>query len=532
MAKSVSFNKEKIIKGIDTVADAAKITMGAKGQTVIINGGFLGLSETKDGANVVRSIFLEDQEENTGALLMHELVSNVADIAGDGTTCATVLTQALIKEGYKAISVGASPVDVRKGVDIALKKVVDNIEKNKKPVSSEQDILNVATISANGDAELGEMIAKAYDEIGKEGIITVEESKGTDTNIEVVKGMSFDKGFISPYLANDNTGKVCEYDNALILVTDKKINNLRAIIPVLEAVSQRGTPLVIIADDFDGETLSTLVLNHVKGGFKICAVKAPEHADHKKEVLGDIAVYTGASIVSDETGLGFDKLSLDHLGIASKVVINKDRTIIIGGKGEEQAIEERVAGIRSAIEESTSEYDRNKLKSRLGRLVGGVAVIHVGGMTEAEVKERKDRVDDSVAATRAAIEDGIVAGGGVTLFRASQELNPDEYDDDVRTGVKIVKNALIRPICQIAENAGVSGEVVVNELKALNAHDMGYDVCSNATCNMMAIGVIDSAKVVKTALKIAVSTAKTVLMSGCVITDKPTNEESKHPILK
>lgn len=522
MAKEIVFNTDKLAAGVDKLANAVKITMGPKGRTVVIEKSYGAPAATKDGVTVAKAVSLSDPQENIGARMVQEVAKKAGDDAGDGTTTATVLAQKLIREGRRVIAAGMNPMDIKRGIDIATAKVVADIDKHARPVKDSAEIAQVATISANSDRDIGEKIAAAMEKVGKEGVITVEEAKGLDTEIDVVEGMQFAQGFMSPYFVTNSEKMLAELEGAQILVSEKKITGLQALLPILEPIAQSGRPLLIIAEDVESEALATLVLNRLRGGLKVCAVKAPGFGDRRKEMLKDIAIVTGATVISDDMGMTFDNISMDVLGTAKKVVVGKDSTLLAHGGGDKKAIAARADEIRNAMATTTSDYDREKLAERLAKLVGGVAVIKVGGMTEVEVKEKKDRVDDALAATRAAVEGGIVAGGGVALVRAIAALDGVTGDNtDQNVGIDIVRRALSAPCAQIAENAGVSGEIVVGKVSEAQDYNTGYNAQTGEYVDMMKAGIIDPAKVVKTALAAAASTAGVLLTTGAVMSEIP-----------
>ena len=522
MAKDIVFNTDKLASGVDKLANAVKITMGPKGRTVVIERAYGAPIATKDGVTVAKEVALKDPAENIGAKMIQEVAKRAGDSAGDGTTTATVLAQNIFKEGRRVIAAGMNPMDVKRGIDIAVETVVKDIEKHARPVKDSAEIAQVATISANSDSDIGQKIADAMEKVGKEGVITVQEAKGLDTEIDVVEGMQFDQGFMSPYFVTNSEKMLAELDGAQILVSEKKITGLQALLPILEPIAQSGRPLLIIAEDIESEALATLVLNRLRGGLKVCAVKAPGFGDRRKEMLKDIAIVTGATVISDDMGMTFENINQSVLGSAKRVVVSKDKTLLVNGNGDTDAIKARADEIRQNISTSTSEYDREKLQERLAKLVGGVAVIHVGGMTEVEVKEKKDRVDDALAATRAAVAEGIVAGGGVALVRAVESLkdlkgtNPDQ-----NVGIDIVRRAIKTPCMQIAENAGVSGEIVIGKLLENQEYNFGYNAQTGEYIDMMKAGIIDPAKVVKTAIQAAASTAGVLLTTGAVMSEIP-----------
>jgi len=522
MAKDIVFDTDKLSAGVDKLANAVKITMGPKGRTVIIEKSYGAPVATKDGVTVAKAVSLKDPMENIGARMVQEVAKKAGDDAGDGTTTATVLAQKIIHEGRRVIAAGMNPMDIKRGIDMATEAVVADIDKHARPVKDSSEIAQVATISANNDADIGKKIADAMEKVGREGVITVEEAKGLETEIDVVEGMQFDQGFMSPYFVTNSEKMLAELDNAQILVSEKKITGLQALLPILEPIAQSGRPLLIIAEDVESEALATLVLNRLRGGLKVCAVKAPGFGDRRKEMLKDIAVVTGATVISDDMGMTFENITMDVLGSAKKVIVSKDSTLLVHGGGTPERIAARADEIRVALSNTTSEYDREKLSERLAKLVGGVAVIKVGGMTEVEVKEKKDRVDDALAATRAAVADGIVAGGGIALVRAIaalEKLNGANTDQNV--GIDIVRRALSAPIAQIADNAGVSGEIVVGKVMESKDYNFGYDAQNGKYVDMMATGIIDPAKVVKTAIMAASSTAGVMLTTGAVMAEIP-----------
>ena len=522
MAKEIVFDTDKLAAGVDKLANAVKITMGPKGRTVVIDKSYGAPVATKDGVTVAKAVSLQDPQENIGARMVQEVAKKAGDDAGDGTTTATVLAQKIIREGRRVIAAGMNPMDIKRGIDMATAAVVADIEKHARPVKDSAEIAQVATISANSDADIGQKIADAMEKVGKEGVITVEEAKGLETEIDVVEGMQFDQGFMSPYFVTNSEKMLAELENAQILVSEKKITGLQALLPILEPVAQSGRPLLIIAEDVESEALATLVLNKLRGGLKVCAVKAPGFGDRRKEMLKDIAAVTGATVVSDDMGMTFENITTDVLGSAKKVVVSKDSTLLAHGGGDKSAINARADEIRKLMSTSTSEYDREKLAERLAKLVGGVAVIKVGGMTEVEVKEKKDRVDDALAATRAAVSDGIVAGGGIALARATAalaKLSGENTDQNV--GIDIVRRALVAPCAQIAENAGTSGEIVVGKVMESKDYNFGYNAQSGEYVDMMKSGIIDPAKVVKTAILAASSTAGVLLTTGAVMSEIP-----------
>ncbi|GHS97021.1 60 kDa chaperonin 1 [Bacteroidia bacterium] len=525
MAKEIIFNEEArkaLLSGINELADAVKITMGPKGRTVVIEKSYGAPVATKDGVSVAKEVVLKDPKKNIGARMLREVAAKTGDAAGDGTTTATVLAQKIVTEGLKMVAAGMNPMDIKRGIDLAAAAIVADVEKNARPVKDNSEIAQVATISANGDSDIGAKIADAMQRVGKEGVITVEEAKGLETEIEIVEGMQFDKGYLSPYFVTNSEKMIAELDGAQILVSEKKIGGLQALLPILEPVAQSGRPLLIIADDVESEALATLVLNRLRGGLKVCAVKAPGFGDRRKDMLRDIAVLTGATVISDDMGMTFENITPAVLGSAKKITVTKDSTLIASGAGGKEAVAARADEIRKTLSATTSEYDREKLSERLARLVGGVAVIKVGGMTELEVKEKKDRVDDALAATRAAVAEGIVPGGGVALVRACAALDKlTGANADQNVGIDIVRRVVSAPMSQIAENAGVEGAIVVGKVMESKDRNFGYDAQTGEYVDMMKAGIIDPAKVVKTALLAAASTAGILITTGAVMTEIP-----------
>ena len=527
MAKEIIFDTDKLAAGVDKLANAVKITMGPKGRTVVIDKSYGAPVATKDGVTVAKAVSLKDPTENIGARMIQEVAKKAGDDAGDGTTTATVLAQKIFREGRRVIAAGMNPMDIKRGIDIASAAVVADIESHARPVKNSSEIAQVATISANGDSDIGKKIVDAMEKVGKEGVITVEEAKGLETEIDVVEGMQFDQGFMSPYFVSNSEKMLAELDNAAVLVSEKKITGLQALLPILEPIAQQARPLLIIAEDVESEALATLVLNRLRGGLKVCAVKAPGFGDRRKAMLQDIAIVTGATVISDDMGMTFDNITPAVLGSAKRIVVDKSSTLIVGGAGDKGAISARADEIRKQIKESTSDYDREKLAERLAKLVGGVAVIHVGGMTEVEVKEKKDRVDDALAATRAAVADGIVAGGGVALIRAVSSLEKIKgANTDQNVGIDIVRRAIVAPCAQIAENAGTSGEIVVGKVSESKDYNFGYNAQTGEYVDMMKAGIIDPAKVVKTAIMAAASTAGVLLTTGAVMSEIPEEKSS------
>lgn len=533
MAKQIFFDIEarnKMKKGVDTLADAVKVTLGPKGRNVVIEKKFGAPSVTKDGVSVAKEIELEDAVENMGAQMVKEVASKTADMAGDGTTTATVLAQSMIAEGLKNVAAGANPMDLKRGMDKAVQVIVENLRNQSQAVGDDnKKIEQVATISANNDGQIGKLIAEAMAKVGKEAPVTVEEAKGTETTVEVVEGMQFDRGYLSPYFVTNTEKMQTEFQNPYILITDKKISNMKDIISLLESVLQSGRPLVIIAEDVEGEALTTLVVNKLRGSLKIAAVKAPGFGDRRKEMLKDIAVLTGGTVISDDQGIKMDSATVAYLGQAESITIDKDNTIIVGGKGEKNHIVSRTNEIKAQIETTTSDYDREKLQERLAKLSGGVAVLYVGAATEVEMKEKKDRVDDALHATRAAVEEGIVPGGGVAFIRAIESLNDLKGENgDEQTGISIVRRALEEPLRQIVRNAGLEGAVVIQKVKE-GSKDFGYNARTEVYENMFAAGVIDPTKVSRVALENAASIASMLLTTECVIADKPEPKSAAAP---
>ena len=534
MSKQIFFEidaRNKMKKGVDTLANAVKVTLGPKGRNVVIEKKFGAPSVTKDGVTVAKEIELEDPIENIGAQMVKEVASKTADIAGDGTTTATVLAQSIISEGLKNVAAGANPMDLKRGIDKAVIAVVEHLKKQSQSVGDNNDkIEQVASISANNDATIGKLIAEAMTKVGKEGVITVEEAKGTDTTVEVVEGMQFDRGYISPYFVTNSEKMEAELQNPYILIYDKKISSMKDILHILEKVAQSSRPLLIIAEDLDGEALATLVVNKLRGTLKVAAVKAPGFGDRRKEMLQDIAVLTKGIVISEEQGYKLENADLTYLGEASSVTIDKDNTTVVGGKGEKKDITARVNQIKAQIETTTSDYDKEKLQERLAKLSGGVAVLYVGAATEVEMKEKKDRVDDALHATRAAVEEGIVPGGGVAYIRAIESLdNLKGLNDDETTGVQIVRRAVEEPLRQIVVNSGIEGSIVVQKIKE-GKDDFGFNARTEVYENLFAAGVIDPTKVARIALENAASIAGMLLTTECVISDKPKKDEgNNHP---
>ena len=524
-AKEVKFStsaRDSLLKGVDTLADAVKVTLGPKGRNVILDKSFGAPRITKDGVSVAKEIELEDKFENMGAQMVKEVASKTNDIAGDGTTTATVLAQSIVREGSKAVAAGMNPMDLKRGIDLAVEAVVADIVKRSKKIRSSEEIAQVGRISANGDSEVGGYIAEAMQKVGNEGVITVEEAKSLTTELEVVEGMQFDRGYLSPYFITNAEKMICELDNPYVLLHEKKLSSLQAMLPVLEAVVQSGKPLLIIAEDIEGEALATLVVNKLRGGLKIAAVKAPGFGDRRKAMLEDLAILTNGQVISEDLGIKLENVTLDMLGTSKRVSISKEETVIVDGAGKKSDIEGRVNQIRAQIEETTSDYDREKLQERLAKLAGGVAVIRVGGATEVEVKEKKDRVEDAMHATRAAVEEGIVAGGGTALLYATKALAKLEGEnDDQNVGINIVRKAIQGPVRQIAENAGFDGAVVAGKLLEQKDTDHGFDAQDGKYTNLVKAGIIDPTKVVRAALQDAASVAGLLITTEAMVADKP-----------
>jgi chaperonin GroEL len=524
-AKDVRFSRdarERILKGVDILADAVKVTLGPKGRNVVIDKSFGAPRITKDGVTVAKEIELKDKFENMGAQMLREVASKTNDLAGDGTTTATVLAQAIVREGMKSVAAGMNPMDLKRGIDLAVTRVVENIKSRSKEVAGSNEIAQVGIISANGDREVGEKIAEAMDKVGKEGVITVEEAKGLEFELDVVEGMQFDRGYLSPYFVTNPDKMTVELDNPYILIHEKKLSNLQSMLPILEAVVQSGRPLLIIAEDIEGEALATLVVNKLRGGLKVAAVKAPGFGDRRKAMLGDIATLTAGEMISEDLGIKLENVTLNMLGQAKRVSIDKDNTTIVDGAGSADDIKARVEQIRSQIETTTSDYDREKLQERLAKLAGGVAVIKVGGASEIEVKERKDRVDDALHATRAAVEEGIVPGGGVALLYATKALDGmTGANDDQTRGIDIVRKAILSPARQIAENAGHDGAVITGNLLREGDETQGFNAQTDTYENLVQAGVIDPTKVVRAALQDAASVAGLLITTEAAISEKP-----------
>ena len=527
MAKDIFFDtdaRDSLKRGVDVLANAVKVTLGPKGRNVILDKKFGAPTITKDGVSVAKEIELSEPIENMGAQLVKEVASKTADSAGDGTTTATVLTQAIFNHGIKNVAAGANPMDLKRGVDKAVAAVVANLKEQSKEISTSEEIAQVATVSANNDAEIGNMIANAMDKVGKDGVITVEEAKGTETEVKTVEGMQFDRGYLSPYFVTNTEKMEAELENPFILIYDKKVSNMKELLPILEATAQTGRPLLIIAEDVEGEALATLVVNKIRGSLKIAAVKAPGFGDRRKAMLEDIAILTGGTVISEERGYKLENATLDYLGTAEKINIDKDNTTIVNGAGQAADIEGRVNQIKQQIENTTSDYDKEKLQERLAKLSGGVAILYIGAATEVEMKEKKDRVDDALHATRAAVQEGIVAGGGVALIRALNAIEGMDLGNiDQNTGVKIVYNAIQAPLRTIVENAGGEASVVVNAVKE-GKDDYGYNAASDEYVNMFKAGIIDPTKVTRLALENAASIASLLLTTEAVVADKPEPE--------
>jgi chaperonin GroEL len=533
-AKEVKFSvdaRDRMLRGIDTLAHAVRVTLGPKGRNVVLDKSYGAPRITKDGVTVAKEIELDDKFENMGAQMVREVASKTSDIAGDGTTTATVLAHAIVKEGAKAVAAGMNPMDLKRGVDLAVEAVVADLQKNSKKVTSNEEIAQVGTISANGDAEIGRFLADAMKRVGNEGVITIEEAKSMETELEVVEGMQFDRGYISPYFVTNAEKMRVEMDGPYILIYEKKLSGLQEMLPLLEAVVQTSKPLVIIAEEVEGEALATLVVNKLRGGLKVAAVKAPGFGDRRKAMLQDIAVLTGGQAISEDLGIKLENVTLAMLGRAKKVTIDKENTTIVSGTGKKKDIEDRITQIKAQIEETTSDYDREKLQERLAKLAGGVAVIRVGGATEIEVRERKDRVDDAMHATRAAVEEGILPGGGVALLRASEGLKKlRTHNDDQKTGVEIVRKALSWPARQIALNAGEDGAVVVGKILEKETYGFGFDAQSGEYGNMLTKGIIDPTKVVRAALQGAASVAGLLITTEAMVAELP-NKNQAHPAM-
>jgi chaperonin GroEL len=532
-AKDIKFNTDvraRMLRGVDLLAEAVKVTLGPKGRNVVMDKSFGAPRISKDGVTVAKEIELADKFENMGAQMLREVASKTSDEVGDGTTTATVLAQAIVREGFKSVTAGMNPMDLKRGIDLAVEAVIEQIKRGSKTVSTDSEIAQVGTISANGDASIGEMISEAMQKVGKEGVITVEEAKGLQTELEVVEGMQFDRGYLSPYFITNAEKMSAELDEPYILLHEKKLSALQPLLPVLEQIVQSGKPLLIIAEDIEGEALATLVVNKLRGGLKVAAVKAPGFGDRRKAMLEDIAILTGGQVISEDLGIKLENVTIDMLGRAKRVLITKEETTIVDGAGEKAAIEGRCGQIKAQIEETTSDYDREKLQERLAKLAGGVAVIKVGGATEVEVKEKKDRVDDALNATRAAVEEGVVPGGGVTLLYAAKALDGLKYaNEDQRVGIDIVRRALAMPAKQIVVNAGADGSIVVGKLLDKGDIEWGYDAQTDEYANMYKAGIIDPVKVVRTALQDAASVAGLIITTEAAVAERPKKESVAGP---
>ena len=530
-AKELRFSTEarnKVLKGVQILADAVKVTLGPRGRNVVLEKAFGAPRITKDGVTVAKEIELADKFENMGAQLVREVATKTNDVAGDGTTTATVLAAAIVREGVKAVAAGMNPMDLKRGIDLAVEKVVEDLKNHAKKVTTSEEIAQVGTISANGDTEIGRMLAEAMQKVGNDGVITVEEAKSLETELEVVEGMQFDRGYISPYFVTDPDKMRCVLEEPLVLIHEKKLSTLQPLLPLLEQVVQAGRALLVIAEDVEGEALATLVVNKLRGGLRVCAVKAPGFGERRKAMLQDIAILTGGTFISEELGIKLENVTLDMLGRCDKVIVDKEHTTIVGGKGDPEQIKARINQIKAQIEETTSDYDREKLQERLAKLAGGVAVIRVGGATEVEVKERKDRVEDAMHATRAAVEEGIVPGGGVALLRATKALEGlTGANDDQRHGVDIVRRAIQAPVRQIAENAGFDGAVVAGKILENDDYAWGFDAQAGEYADLFSRGIIDPVKVVRTALQDAASVAGLLITTEALVAEKP--EKKKEP---
>lgn len=527
-AKDIMFGTDaraKMLKGVETLAKTVKVTLGPKGRNVVLDKSYGAPKITKDGVSVAKEVELADKFENMGAQLVKEVAQKTADKAGDGTTTATVLAEAIIREGCKAVAAGMNPMDLKRGIDMAVEAVVEDVKSRSKDIKTSEEIAQVGTISANGDRSIGEYLARAMEKVGNEGVITVEDAKGLETELDVVEGMQFDRGYLSPYFITNAEKMICEYENPYILLYDQKISNLQPLIPVLEAVVQSGRPLLIVAEDIEGEALATLVVNRLRGGLKVCAVKAPGFGDRRKAMLQDIALLTGGQVISEELGMKLENITLEYLGSAKRIEVSKEETTVIDGMGNKETIQDRTAEIRKQIEDTTSDYDREKLQERLAKLSGGVAVLRVGGASEVEVKEKKDRIDDALNATRAAVKEGVVAGGGVALLysiKALDKLMPANADQKV--GIDIIRKAIQAPIRQIAENAGVDGAVVAGKLLEQSDSNYGYNAQNDEYTDMVKAGIIDPTKVVRTALQDAASVGSLLITTEAMVTEAPQKE--------
>jgi chaperonin GroEL len=533
-AKDVRFAgdaRDKMLRGVDILANAVKVTLGPKGRNVVLDKSFGAPRITKDGVTVAKEIELEDKFENMGAQMVREVAQKTNDLAGDGTTTATVLAQAIVREGAKSVAAGMNPMDLKRGIDIAVSAVVKDIEKRAKKVGSSAEVAQVGTLAANGDTKVGKMIAEAMQKVGNEGVITVEEAKALDTEVEIVEGMQFDRGYLSPYFITNAEKMVAELEDAFVLLHEKKLSGLQAMLPVLEAIVQAGKPLLIVAEDVEGEALATLVVNKLRGGLKVAAVKAPGFGDRRKAMLEDIAILTGGQLISEELGIKLENVTTAMLGRAKKVIIEKEKTTIVDGAGKKKDIEARIGQIKAQIEETTSDYDREKLQERLAKLAGGVAVIRVGGATEIEVKEKKDRVEDALNATRAAVEEGIVPGGGVALLRAKKAVGKiTDGNADVQAGINIVLKALESPTRQIAENSGVEGSIVVGKIMEHKSETYGFDAQSEEYVDLVDSGIVDPAKVVRAALQDAASVAGLLVTTEAMVAEAPKKQAPPPPM--
>ena len=533
-AKEVKFGSDartRMLRGVDVLADAVKVTLGPKGRNVVLDKSFGAPRITKDGVSVAKEIELEDKFENMGAQMVREVASKTNDVAGDGTTTATVLAQSIVREGAKAVAAGMNPMDLKRGIDSAVEEVVASLKSMAKKIKTSDEVAQVGTISANGEAEIGSRIAEAMQRVGNEGVITVEEAKSLESSLDVVEGMQFDRGYLSPYFVTNSEKMLCDLDDPYILLHEKKLTSLQTMLPILEAVVQTGKPLLIIAEDIEGEALATLVVNKLRGGLKVAAVKAPGFGDRRKAMLEDIAVLTGGQVISEDLGIKLETVTLDMLGTSKRVSISKEETTIVDGAGKKKDVEGRVAQIKQQIEETTSDYDREKLQERLAKLAGGVAVISIGGATEVEVKEKKDRVDDALNATRAAVEEGIVPGGGVALLRASNAVKTEGENADQAAGVNIVRRALQAPVRQIAENAGDEGSVVVGEILSNKKAGYGYNAATGKFGDMVDMGIVDPVKVVRSALQDAASIASLLITTEAMVAEAPAKDGGGAPAM-
>ena len=535
MAKEVKFGidaRTKMAQGVDILADAVKVTLGPKGRNVIIEKSFGAPRITKDGVTVAKEIELADKFENMGAQMVREVASKQNDLAGDGTTTATVLAQAIVREGLKSVAAGVNPMDLKRGIDLAVAEVVKSVESSSKSVKSSEEVAQVGTISANGDKEVGDMIAEAMDKVGKNGVITAEEASGLETELSVVEGMEFDRGYLSPYFTTNAEKMICELDNPLVLVSDSKLSNLSSLVPILESVAQSSKSLMIIAEDIEGEALAALVVNKLRGGLKVCAVKAPGFGDRRKSMLEDIAILTGGNMISEDLGIKLENVTVDMLGSAKRIVVSKENTTIVDGIGSKEDIDARLSQIKSAIAETSSDYDREKLQERLAKLAGGVAVIKVGGSTEVEVKEKKDRVDDAMHATRAAVAEGVVPGGGSSLLYASKSLDKIKVgNEEQQIGVNIVKKALTAPVRQICDNAGVDGVVVVGKMLESKDKSWGFDAQKGEYTDLVKSGIIDPTKIVRCAIQDAASVAGLLITTEAMVADEPQENAPSAPAM-